>query len=73
MTDSLRKSATILANAGATMDGIKRHGGWRSTTVAEGYVDESETTKKNVACLILRKADGSVSNYDNVNNQPSTS
>lgn len=48
-----RTSATLLANAGASMDGIKRHGGWRSSTVAEGYVDDSESNKVSVASKIL--------------------
>nr|XP_015840866.1 PREDICTED: uncharacterized protein LOC103315242 isoform X2 [Tribolium castaneum] len=48
-----RSSASLLANAGATMERIKRHGGWRSTTVAEGYIEECENTKIKVANLIL--------------------
>ncbi|XP_031358251.1 uncharacterized protein LOC116181935 [Photinus pyralis] len=36
-----RTSATLLANAGADLLSLKRHGGWRSSTVAEGYVDGS--------------------------------
>lgn len=48
-----RTSASMLAASGASMESIKRHGGWRSSTVAEGYIDESSTTKKNVADKIL--------------------
>ncbi|XP_044756309.1 uncharacterized protein LOC123314913, partial [Coccinella septempunctata] len=48
-----RTSATILANSWATMESIKRLGGWRSSTVAEGYIDESENTKISVATRIL--------------------
>nr|XP_015837588.1 PREDICTED: uncharacterized protein LOC107398332 isoform X2 [Tribolium castaneum] len=48
-----RSSASLLANAEATMERIKRHGGWRSTTVAEGYIEECENTKIKVANLIL--------------------
>lgn len=36
-----RTSATLLADAGATMTMLKRHGGWKSTTVAEGYLEDS--------------------------------
>nr|XP_023029625.1 uncharacterized protein LOC111517651 [Leptinotarsa decemlineata] len=36
-----RTSATALANAGATMTNLKRHGGWKSSTVAEGYLEDS--------------------------------
>ncbi|KAJ3661944.1 hypothetical protein Zmor_006316 [Zophobas morio] len=50
-----RSSATILATVGCKMEGIKRHGGWRSSTVAEGYIDNYETAKINVAEKILGK------------------
>jgi hypothetical protein len=33
-----RTSATLLADAGADITVLKRHGGWRSNTVAEGYI-----------------------------------
>lgn len=36
-----RSSATILVDAGGDMLALKRHGGWRSTAVAESYVDNS--------------------------------
>ncbi|XP_045476285.1 uncharacterized protein LOC123681945 [Harmonia axyridis] len=36
-----RTSATALVNAGANMTTLKRHGGWRSSTVAEGYLADS--------------------------------
>ncbi|XP_031350101.1 uncharacterized protein LOC116175885 [Photinus pyralis] len=48
-----RTSASLLANAGGSMTDIMRHGGWRSASVAEGYVEESEMTKVNVATKIL--------------------
>ena len=35
------------------MEGIKRHGGWRSSAGAEGYIDQSESSKINVASTIL--------------------
>lgn len=31
-----RSSATLLADAGASITTIKRHGGWKSTAIAEG-------------------------------------
>lgn len=40
-----RTSATLLADSGADIQMLKRHGGWRSTTVAEGYVDDSISNK----------------------------
>ncbi|KAJ8985522.1 hypothetical protein NQ317_019905, partial [Molorchus minor] len=36
-----RSSATLLADAGVDITTIKRHAGWKSTTVAEGYVENS--------------------------------
>lgn len=48
-----RTSASLLANAGASMEGIKRHGGWRSSSVAEGYIEDSESTKITTANKIL--------------------
>lgn len=48
-----RTSATLLANSGANMEVIKRHGGWRSSAVAEGYIDDCENKKKSVAQQIL--------------------
>lgn len=36
-----RTSATWVADAGASMTTLKRHGGWRSSSVAEGYLADS--------------------------------
>lgn len=44
-----RSSATLLANTGADMSILKRHGGWKSTTVAEGYVEDSIENKKQIS------------------------
>lgn len=49
-----RSSATFLADSGADVLTLKRHGGWKSNTVAEGYVEESVEGKKKIADLILR-------------------
>lgn len=64
-----RTSTTILANAGADLRDIKRHGGWRSDSVAEGYIQTSAENKKKIAVQILgengavpsEKADAAVS------------
>lgn len=48
-----RTLATLLANAEANVEGIKRHGGWRSSAMAEGYIDDCVNTKINVAKKIL--------------------
>ena len=44
-----RSSATILVNAGEDLLTLKRHGGWRSSGVAEGYVDDSIANKLKIA------------------------
>ncbi|KAJ8914750.1 hypothetical protein NQ315_017461 [Exocentrus adspersus] len=36
-----RSSAKLLANSGANMTTLKRHGRWKSSTVAEGYLEDS--------------------------------
>ncbi|KAJ8912458.1 hypothetical protein NQ315_002824, partial [Exocentrus adspersus] len=44
-----RSSATLLANAGGDITTVKRHGGWKSTTVAENYIEESLFSKMAIA------------------------
>ena len=41
-----RTSATLLADTGASLLTIKRHGGWKSNSVAEGYIENSINNKK---------------------------
>lgn len=48
-----RTSATFLVDAGADITSLKRHGGWKSSGVAEGYIDESINNKLEVAQKIL--------------------
>lgn len=48
-----RTSATFLVDAGADITSLKRHGGWKSSDVAEGYIDESLSNKLEVAKKIL--------------------
>jgi hypothetical protein len=43
----------MLADTGADLLTIKRHGGWKSNTVAEGYIETSLENKKKVANKIL--------------------
>lgn len=43
-----RTSATLLADSGANLTTIKRHGGWRSDQVAEGYIEESVENKSKI-------------------------
>src|SRR5699024_2266857 len=44
-----RSSATLLANAGGDILTLKRHGRWRSSTVVEGYIEDSESSKIDIA------------------------
>lgn len=48
-----RTSATLLADSGADILTLKRHGGWKSTNVAEGYVEDSIQNKVTIARKIL--------------------
>ncbi|KAJ8984396.1 hypothetical protein NQ317_003979, partial [Molorchus minor] len=48
-----RSSATLLADAGVDITTIKRHAGWKSTTVAEGYVEDSIENKTKIANQVL--------------------
>lgn len=47
-----RTSATLLANAGAEFSVLKRHGGWKSSSVAEKYIEDSLEGKNKVAKMI---------------------
>lgn len=49
-----RSSATILADNGEQITNIKRLGGWKSTAVAEGYIEESLKNKKEISNKILQ-------------------
>ncbi|KAJ8974496.1 hypothetical protein NQ317_019454, partial [Molorchus minor] len=44
-----RSSAALLADAGVDITTIKRHAGWKSTTVAEGCVENSIENKTKIA------------------------
>lgn len=48
-----RSSATLLAEAGADLSVLMRHAGWKSPTVAEGYVEASVANKCKIAKQIL--------------------
>lgn len=49
-----RTSATLLANAGANITTLKRHGGWKSDKIAEGYIEESLNNKIDINNQITR-------------------
>lgn len=59
-----RSSATILIDAGADITALKRHGGWKSTTVAEGYIDNSMNNKMNTANRIINSLTKSSTSTD---------
>lgn len=63
-----RSSATMLVNAGGDLLTLKHHGGWRSSTVAEGYIDDSVQNKIEISKKIV----GSVNSSDH-NLEESTS
>lgn len=65
-----RSSATLLANSGADLLTLKRHGGWRSSNVAEGYIDDSIRNKEEISSRITRNINLESSVFDP---QPSTS
>ncbi|KAJ8965753.1 hypothetical protein NQ317_017839 [Molorchus minor] len=46
-------TATLLADAGVDITTIKRHAGWKSTTVAEGNVENSIENKTKIANQVL--------------------
>ena len=50
-----RSSATLYVDSGGDITGLKRHGGWKSTTVAEGYIDESAQNKIMTADTITKQ------------------
>lgn len=72
-----RSSASLLAESGANITQIKKHGGWKSTKVAEGYIDQSIAHKKAIAekilpttnSIIARDLEKSVISFED---QPST-
>lgn len=43
-----RTSATLLADSGANLTMLKRHGGWKSDQVAEGYIEQSIENKSRI-------------------------
>jgi integrase len=44
-----RTSATSLADSGETLLNLKRHGGWKSSSVAEGYLHNSKRIRTSIA------------------------
>lgn len=46
----------MLAESGSNITNIKRHGGWKSTSVAESYIEDSLQNKKRIAQNILQSS-----------------
>ncbi|XP_071562162.1 uncharacterized protein [Temnothorax nylanderi] len=72
-----RTSATLLVDSGADLITLKRHGGWKSNAVAEGYVEDSLNNKKEICNQITKsltnKPSSEISTSKNVHENPSTS
>lgn len=50
-----RSSATLYIDGGGDITGLKRHGGWKSTQVAECYIDQSMRNKTTTADTITKQ------------------
>jgi hypothetical protein len=48
-----RTSAIVIADTGADFETLKRLGGWRSSSVAESYIEDLFEKKRKVSKLIL--------------------
>ncbi|XP_071629088.1 uncharacterized protein [Temnothorax longispinosus] len=64
-----RTGATLLSNSGASTTMLKQLGGWKSITIAQGYVENSLKNREKIYECITN---ATVSN-DHLNPQPSTS
>ncbi|KAJ8910524.1 hypothetical protein NQ315_012821, partial [Exocentrus adspersus] len=53
-------SATMLVDSGGDITELKRHGGWKSTEVAEGYIENTVQNKLKVSKKIMRHIESSV-------------
>jgi integrase len=51
-----RSSATLLADSGADVTVVKRHGGWRSNSVVEGYIEDSLNNKIEISRKIINQS-----------------
>lgn len=65
-----RTSSTILIDAGGDLMALKRHGGWKSSTVAESYVDESILNKTITSNRILQTVENNLPSTSTLSNLP---
>ena len=66
-----RTAATLLVNSGADILQLKRLGGWKSSAVAEGYVDASVANQTKTANMISSTTSLPSSSCSNSNSLPS--
>ncbi|XP_050516507.1 uncharacterized protein LOC126891373 [Diabrotica virgifera virgifera] len=64
-----RTSASLLANSGGDILALKQHGGWKSTNIAEGYIEQSLAKKQKISEQIVGVTEVEEADC----NQPSTS
>ncbi|XP_074100628.1 uncharacterized protein LOC141528467 [Cotesia typhae] len=64
-----RTAATLLSDSGASTTMLKQLGGWKSTAIAQGYVENSLKTRER----IFNSITGTVDPKANNNSEPSTS
>lgn len=65
-----RSSATMLVDSGGDITSLKRLGGWKSSNVAEGYIEESFTNKVQVANKIFAAGNSLQINPISLNDPP---
>lgn len=59
-----RSSASHLANSGEDLMALKRHGGWKSSAVAEGYVDASFSKKLDISKTLSTQLNKNAQDFD---------
>lgn len=65
-----RTSATLLADSGADITTLKRHGAWESTSVAEGYIENSVQSKRKIGQQIASSITSTTSNKQCIQEPP---
>lgn len=68
-----RSSATLLADSGADLAVVKRHGGWRSNSVVEGYIEDSLNNKIEISRRIIEQSSTIINNRSALNSTASSS
>ncbi|KAJ8924072.1 hypothetical protein NQ315_006853 [Exocentrus adspersus] len=63
-----RTSTTLLADKGADLTTTKRHGGWKSSAVAESYIEDSTSNKLDIARKV--QGESNVTRSENDGNNP---